>query len=283
MFDRIDLDLLTRTALGLDSLDETPFCPATFFNFQNRLFAHFIRTGENLLGWVFDDLTAEQLETLKVKTNIQRCDSFMVMSNIRSYSRTQLLVEMLIRLHRSLTDQDKERFNDVLAPYIKQSSGQYIYKLERSDIPHKLEKDGAYGSPDNDKKMEQLGITHIQPAVRGRKAAVAMQIEQTTDGQYTVRALIQCVSSQETRKRYKACFDVEICKQCSLSGQCPTKRQDKGRVYYFDRTDYLRGKRNRDIESLPPETVFIRHKESGLLSSRHLLLENCPCPTPDRR
>ena len=37
LFNRIDFDLLTRTALGLDTLEETPFCPTTFFNFQNRL------------------------------------------------------------------------------------------------------------------------------------------------------------------------------------------------------------------------------------------------------
>ena len=384
LFNRIDFDLLTRTALGLDSLDETPFCPATFFNFQNRLLAHFIQTGENLLEWVFDRLTQQQLETLKVKTNIQRCDSFMVISNIRSYSRTQLLVEMLIRLHRILADQDKQRFNDVLADYVKQSSGQYIYKLERSDIPHELEKlgqlyqklyealkdgygdievfgifervynehftvvkdqvkvrpgeelagstlqspddidatyrkkndrhcrgqmvnvtetanpendvnlitdvavcsndtddseilneriepikdktpdlnelhtDGAYGSEDNDKKMEQLEITHVQTAVRGRKAKVAMEIEQRPDGKFSIRCPHQCVSSQKTRKRYKACFDVEICKQCPLYEQCPAKEQGQQRVYYFDRSDYLRGQRNRNIESLPPERRKLR-------------------------
>ncbi|HLV31541.1 MAG TPA: hypothetical protein VKY57_08250 [Chitinispirillaceae bacterium] len=29
LFDRIDFDLRTRTALGLHDLEETPFCPAT--------------------------------------------------------------------------------------------------------------------------------------------------------------------------------------------------------------------------------------------------------------
>ncbi len=48
LFDRIDFDLLTRTALGLDTLEETPFCPATFFIFQNRLLSHFVESGENL-------------------------------------------------------------------------------------------------------------------------------------------------------------------------------------------------------------------------------------------
>jgi len=142
LFNRIDFDLLTRTALGLDTLEQTPFCAATFFNFQNRLLSHFVSTGENLIEGVFDSLTQQQLKTLKIKTDIQRSDSFMAMSNIRSYSRTQLLIEMLIRLHRVLSDEDKVRFNDILAPYIKQSSGQYIYNLQRASIPHEQEKLG---------------------------------------------------------------------------------------------------------------------------------------------
>ena len=139
LFDRIDFDLLTCTALGLDTLEQTPFCPATFFTFKTRLLSHFVATGENLLEGVFNSLTQQQLKTLKIKTDIQRSDSFMAMSNIRSYSRTQLLIEMLIRLHRVLSDEDKVRFNDILAPYIKQSSGQYIYNLQRQQIPHEQE------------------------------------------------------------------------------------------------------------------------------------------------
>jgi len=384
LFDRIDFDLLTRTALGLDTLEETPFCPATFFNFQNRLLCHFTQTGENLLEGVFDSLTRQQLKRLKIKTDIQRSDSFMAMSNIRSYSRTQLLIEMLIRLHRVLSDEDKRRFEELLNPYIKQSSGQYIYNLERGSIPHQQEKlgqlyhslyealkesykdfevfsvfervytehftiiddkitvktgkelngstlqspddidatyrkkrdrhyrgqsvnitetgnpdnelnlitdvavcsndtddskilnerlepikektpdlnelhtDGAYGSEDNDKKMEELEITHVQTAVRGRKAEVSMEIEELSDGQYTVKCPHQSVSSEKTKTRYKACFDANVCKQCPLSRSCPAKKQSYKRTYYFDRSDYLLGKRNRNIKSLPPERRKLR-------------------------
>lgn len=384
LFDRIDFDILTRTALGLDTLEETPFCPATFFNFQNRLLQHFTQTGENLLEMVFDSLTQQQLKALKIKTSIQRSDSFMAMSNIRSYSRTQLLIEMLIRLHRILSDEDKLRFTELLEPYIKQSSGQYIYSLERSEIPHELEKlgqlyhklyealkqsyqdfevfgifervytehftvvkdkvevkpsgqlnggtlqspddidatyrkkqgrhchgqsvnvtetanpenelnlltdvavcsnntddskilnvrlehikdktpeleelhtDGAYGSEDNDKKMEELEITHVQTAVRGRKAEVSMEIEEVGEGQYTVKCPYQSVRSEKARKRHKACFDVKICKECPLSNGCSAKEQGDKRTYYFDRSDYLLGKRNRNIKSLPPERRKLR-------------------------
>jgi len=384
LFDHIDFDLLTRTALGLDTLEETPFCPATFFNFQNRLLSHFVSTGQNLIEGVFDSLTQEQLKRLKIKTDIQRSDSFMAMSNIRSYGRTQLLIEMLIRLYRVLNDEDKLRFKELLNPYIKQSSGQYIYNLQRGSIPHEQEKlarlyrrlyealkedykdfevfsvfervytehftivndkitvkaskelngstlqspddidatyrkkrnehyrgqtvnvtetanpenkvnlltdvavrsndtddskmlneriepikektpdlnevhtDGAYGSEDNDKKMEELGITHVQTAVRGRKAEVTMEIEEAADEEYTVKCPHQSVSSQKTKTRYKSCFDIEICKQCSLNKRCPAKQQKDKRTYYFDRSDYLLGKRNRNIKSLPPERRKLR-------------------------
>jgi hypothetical protein len=382
MLEQIDFNLLTRTALGLNKMDDTAFCEATFFNFQNRLLKHFVETGENLLETVFDGLTKEQLKQLKIKTDIQRSDSFMAMSNIRSYGRVQLLIEMLIRLYRVLKGRDKERFKDMLSEYTKQTSGQYIYKLERTEIPRELEKlgqiyhklyealregykeieifrifervyqehftvvknkvavkkneelhsgiiqspddidatyrkkgekvgkgqsvnvietanpenevnlltdiavksnntddsdimndrietlkektpdlkelhtDGAYGSEDNDKKFEELGITHIQTAVRGRKSKVEMKIEEITEGEYEVSCPLQKVKSEKTRIRHKVCFDKKVCDGCLLTEDCPTLIQK--RVYYFTREQYLSNKRKRNINTLPLERRKLR-------------------------
>jgi len=44
------------------------------------------------LETTFDNLTAKQLEELKIKTDIQRSDSTQISSNIREYSRVQLWV-----------------------------------------------------------------------------------------------------------------------------------------------------------------------------------------------
>ncbi len=140
LFNSMKFNLLTKIALGLDQLGEVPFSPATIYNFQNRLNKHYIETGENLLEHVFDHLTQKQLKTLKLKTNIQRTDSFMAASNIRNYSRLQLLVEMIIRIYHVLSDEDQHRFQDQFRDYIKQTSGQYIYRLKASDVPHELEK-----------------------------------------------------------------------------------------------------------------------------------------------
>ncbi|MFH1615032.1 MAG: transposase, partial [Planctomycetota bacterium] len=130
-------------------------------------------------------------------------------------------------------------------------------KEKTADL-NEIHTDGACGSEDNDKKMEELEITHVQTAVRGRKAEVSMEIEEVSEEQYTVKCPRQCVSSEKARKRYKACFDIGICKRCSLSKHCPAKEQNNKRTYYFDRSDYLVGRRNRNIKSLPPERRKLR-------------------------
>ncbi len=121
---------MVRFALGLNDLETMPFCRSTLFNFQNRLSEHFTRTGENLLEHVFERLIEKQLRTLKVKTSIQRTDSTFAASNIRNYTRLQLLVEILIRTERILSEKDRRRFREHLGCYVKNSSGQYILPAE---------------------------------------------------------------------------------------------------------------------------------------------------------
>lgn len=139
LFNRVHFDILTKTALGLNTLDEIPFDESTFFNFQNRIIRYEIETGINLIAQVFDRLTKEQIKNLKLKTDIQRSDSFMASSNIRSYSRLQLLIEILLRLWRVMDDEDKEKFKSEFAAYIGKSSGQNIYKLKSEELPSKLD------------------------------------------------------------------------------------------------------------------------------------------------
>jgi len=143
LLNRIDFDLLTRYALGINNIEDTPFCQATYFNFQNKIAQHFGESGENPLEKVFDHLTAKQLKELKIKTDIQRTDSFQALSNIRTYSRVQLLIEVLIRLSRILSEQDTLQCKELLSTYCSKSSSQYVYTLKRDDFPHELAKLGA--------------------------------------------------------------------------------------------------------------------------------------------
>lgn len=138
LLNNIDFNLLTKTALGLTTLSEKPFCEATIFNFQNRILDYNVKTGINLIEKVFDGLTQKQLKDLKIKTNIQRTDSTLISSNIRNYSRLQLLIEVIIRFERVLTEEDKKALNEYLATYLKQTSGQFVYKIKSENLDDNL-------------------------------------------------------------------------------------------------------------------------------------------------
>lgn len=138
LFEHIDFDLKTRLALGLRELNETPFVESTIFNFQNRLADWQARTGDNLLERVFDRLTQAQLQALDLKTSIQRADSFLAASNIRDYSRLQLIIEVLQRFVRVLSEADRGELGAPISAYCEGSSGHYLYRLDPAGIDEEL-------------------------------------------------------------------------------------------------------------------------------------------------
>jgi hypothetical protein len=142
LFDRLDFDIAVRTALGLQEMHTTPFVQATIFNFQNRLADYQARTGRNLLEVVFDHLTAQQLEALELKTDIQRGDSYLAASNIRDYSRLQLIIEVLQRFCRILTEAELQQIEALVGRYLKGTSGQYLYKLAPDNTDEELQRLG---------------------------------------------------------------------------------------------------------------------------------------------
>jgi hypothetical protein len=130
--------------------------------------------------------------------------------------------------------------------------------VEKTSDLDELHTDGAYGNEDNDRKMEELGIRHVQTAIKGRTSAVSFTIEQLGEDTYQVSCPHQSVVSQPTRTRFKACFEQSACDQCPLADVCPTIQQKEQRVLYFEHEDYLRNKRHRQIELIPPERRNIR-------------------------
>ena len=142
LMESVMFDLRFKVALGLVSIDEVPFSRGTLFNFQNRILAHEHRTGINLIEQVFDNLTAQQIKQLSLKTDIQRTDSTLISSNIRKYSRIQLLIEVLIRLERILDETDKQLIGEQLQAYLKTGSDKYVYGLKSNELPRELEKLG---------------------------------------------------------------------------------------------------------------------------------------------
>ncbi|HYB99202.1 MAG TPA: transposase [Candidatus Limnocylindrales bacterium] len=143
LLDRVAFDLKVRAALGLWSLDQESFCRATLFNFQRRLRDYMVASGQDKFQAVFDRLTEDQLERFGLKGTIQRCDSTQIGSNIRDYTRIELLVEVVLRMWRVLGAAHQEEHAERFAPFVEaKTSGQFLYRLRRSDIGATLEQLG---------------------------------------------------------------------------------------------------------------------------------------------
>ena len=145
LLDRVSFDLKTRAALGLWNLDQESFCRATLFNFQNRLRDHMVATGRDKFQDVFDGLTPDQLKRFGLKSTIQRCDSTQMGSNIRDYTRIELLVEVALRMWRVLDEAHQEAHAARFEPYVgAKTSGQFLYRLRKSDLDATLEQLGGF-------------------------------------------------------------------------------------------------------------------------------------------
>jgi len=118
--------------------------------------------------------------------------------------------------------------------------------------------DGGYGSEDNDKKLEEAGITQVTTAVRGKESKIELKIEEIQDSlqTYTVECPYQKVTSTPTKQRNKVRFDNNTCKACPLKNECRIYKNN-GR-FYFKHEDCLKNKRNNKIKNIPTERQKIR-------------------------
>jgi hypothetical protein len=393
LMQNIRFNLLPKIALGLNTLDEKPFCVATLFNFQVLISNHLIETGENLIERIFDGLTAKQLKELHIKTDIQRTDSFQAASNIRNYTRMQLLVDVLIRVYRELSDEDKLKNKLLFSRYVKTTAGLFIYRLAetqfdeefatlaetyqyvhteiipqyqdldvsrifervfaeqfvlieekivlrpKEDIPsgtlqspddedatyrnkrgkayrgqvvnivetanpdnelqlitdvvvvannindstileNRLEKilektpdlnelhhDGAFGSKANDEICKENDIVVVQTGIKGPvPGGVPIEIYQMSPEAYEVSCPGQRVEAEKAKIRWKAIFACSVCERCEHAGECQLVRCRQGRVYYFDEAEYLKKKRFKNLEMIPPERRTLRANVEATVS-----------------
>lgn len=167
LLDHMGFDLKVRAAVGLWSLDQESFCRATLFNFQQRLRDDMVASGRDKFQAVFDLLTVEQLERFGLKSTTQRCDSTQIGSNIRDYTRIELLVEVALRMWRVLNEADQAEHAERFAPYVRaKTSGQFLYRLRKSDLDATLERLGELYAWMAEALEAGYGSTEIHRTVR---------------------------------------------------------------------------------------------------------------------
>ena len=130
LYDHFLYDLQVRYALGYAGLSDGDFELRTLYNFRQRLSQYNLEHGVNLLASAFADITDQQLTRFAVQTGRQRMDSTQIASNILVMSRLQLLVEAIHRLHRLLSEADQQHYAELLALYVGETAGHYVYRVK---------------------------------------------------------------------------------------------------------------------------------------------------------
>ena len=143
LYENFCFNLQTRYALGYDRLGDGAFAIRTLYYFRERISKHYVETGENLLEKVFAQITDAQIRKMQVRTGMQRMDSTQIASNMANTSRLQLLVEAIRRMHREMSEADQKRLAESFAPYIKETAGQYTYRVKGKEaVQAKLQETG---------------------------------------------------------------------------------------------------------------------------------------------
>lgn len=133
MYDAYLFNLQVRYALGLQQLGDDAFDLRTIYYFRHRLSVHMQTTAENLLDTVFTQVTDQQLAAFHLQTGRLRMDATFVSSNIRTMTRLQLLVEMVQRFYRILSDADRQLYAVEFAPYVQGTTNQFVYRIKGQD------------------------------------------------------------------------------------------------------------------------------------------------------
>lgn len=130
LYEHFLFDLQVRYALGCDNFGEDDFDLRTLYYFRHALSRYALEKGSNLVQQTFTDITDQQLKQLAVKTGMQRMDSTDIASNMADLSRLELLITLLQRMYRMLSKADQDHCQAAFAPYIRESAGQYTYRIK---------------------------------------------------------------------------------------------------------------------------------------------------------
>ena len=136
LFEHCRFNLLAMRALGLTSLSDEVPVESTYYLFKQSLYDHERKTGQDLVGETFAQLTRTQAAAFGVLGQQIRMDSKLIGSNIATCCRLQLVLGCLQSFWASLDEADRSRMSatdpEVLDGLLKRKPHQAVYRLSRS-------------------------------------------------------------------------------------------------------------------------------------------------------
>jgi hypothetical protein len=204
LYDAYAFDLQVRYSVGVQQLGEADFDLRTLYYFRERLSQFAQGTGRDLITEAFEAITDGQSKRLNLHLGKQRMDSTMISSNIRRMSRLQLLVEVLQRVHRMLSEEDQQKWKKDFEPYLDGSSGKFVYRVKGKDVPDHLQAVGVlmirllnrlqkkYGKEPEYSVLQRVFAEHFREGrkrivVKGNQELSAQSLQSPDDLEATYR------------------------------------------------------------------------------------------------
>lgn len=180
MYERTDFDLVVMKALGLNNVNDEVPCIATYYNFRRMLYEHQVKTGEDLMGETFQQLSKTQAKLFGVNGKFARMDSKLIGSNIARCSRLQLILTVLDVFYKNIkhlgwetriASADRER----LEKWSTKTPGQIVYSLNSDEKGTLLEELGymllrfqeQFKEDDSDKYRLLIRVLAEQYSING--------------------------------------------------------------------------------------------------------------------
>lgn len=107
LFYESKFNLLVMRALGLNNINDEIPALSTYYDFRRKLSTHKTSTGEDLMDKLFSRITNKQVLSYNVNGSKIRMDSKLISSNIAACTRLQLIIGMLQKFYKGLTDKQK--------------------------------------------------------------------------------------------------------------------------------------------------------------------------------
>jgi hypothetical protein len=134
LYEQVCFNLQVRHAVGQHDLRDEIFTLRTLYNFRRRVREHEEETGVNLIKKVFEQVTDEQLERVKLATGWQRMDSTQVLSNLKKMTRLELLVAVLQAVHKQLPESMKDHWGQCWTRYLEKRPHQVCYRVAADEV-----------------------------------------------------------------------------------------------------------------------------------------------------
>ena len=145
LFEKIEFDLLTRKALGIEHISDAPPSLDTYYLFRRRLCDYYDKTQEDLLQKCFEQVTGSLVKLLKISGKSIRMDSKLIGSNIARQSRYELIHSTLVKfLKGNVLDRLPDDIRLQADAYLKEDSSKTVYRSDSDTLQSRLQAIGDF-------------------------------------------------------------------------------------------------------------------------------------------